>query len=66
MAKANKKSEDYREIKNLNEEIYEGSVPPHSKEIEMNLLGGMIFDNKSIDSVLSKIEPKHFYFASNA
>jgi replicative DNA helicase len=66
MAKPNKKSEDFKEIKNLNEEIYEGRVPPHSKEIEMNLLAGMLFDNKSIDLVLSKLESKHFYFASHA
>ena len=30
--------------------IAEGKVPPHSLEIEMNLLGGLIIDNNLIDT----------------
>ena len=47
--------------------IAEGKVPPHSLEIEMNLLGGLIIDNNLIDTVLSyNITPGYFYKAANA
>lgn len=47
--------------------IAEGKVPPHSLEIEMNLLGGLIIDNSLIDTVLSfNITPSYFYKSANA
>ncbi len=47
--------------------LNEGKVPPHSLEIEMNLLGGLIIDNSLIDSVLSyNITPSYFYKAANS
>jgi replicative DNA helicase len=47
--------------------VSEGKVPPHSLEIEMNLLGGLIIDNSLIDTVLSfNVTPVYFYKASNA
>lgn len=46
--------------------IAEGKIPPHSLEIEMNLLGGLIIDNNLIDTVLSfNITPGYFYKAAN-
>lgn len=45
----------------------EGKIPPHSLELEMNLLGGLIIDNSLIDIVTSfNITPGYFYKASNA
>jgi len=47
--------------------LNEGKVPPHSLEIEMNLLGGLIIDNSLIDTVLSfNITPSYFYKAANS
>lgn len=47
--------------------VSEGKVPPHSLEIEMNLLGGLIIDNSLIDTVLSfNITPAYFYRGANS
>jgi len=47
--------------------VSEGKVPPHSLEIEMNLLGGLIIDNSLIDTVLSfNITPTYFYKGANS
>ncbi len=55
------------DVKTVPEEVlYAGKVPPHSKELEMNVLGGMIIDNSLIDSVVTILKPKHFYVNSNA
>lgn len=43
------------------QDIYEGKIPPYSKELEMNVLGGMIIDNSLIDTVITILKPKHFY-----
>jgi replicative DNA helicase len=55
------------ELKNIPEEVlYGGKVPPHSREMEMNVLGGMIIDNALVDAVTTIIMPKHFYVNANA
>lgn len=56
------------ELKTLQERmVSEGKVPPHSLEIEMNLLGGLIIDNSLIDTVLSfNITPSYFYKSANS
>jgi replicative DNA helicase len=43
------------------QDIYEGKIPPYSKELEMNVIGGMIIDNSLIDTVTTILKPKHFY-----
>ncbi|MGA2668658.1 MAG: replicative DNA helicase [Ignavibacteria bacterium] len=51
----------------IEKQLVEGKVPPHSLELEMNLLGGMIIDNTLIDHVLSfNITKSYFYKASNS
>jgi replicative DNA helicase len=51
----------------LEKQMSEGKVPPHSLELEMNLLGGMIIDNSLIDTVTSyNISKSYFYKAANA
>jgi len=51
-----------KDLKAVPEEVlYAGKVPPHNKELEMNVLGGMIIDNSLIDSVVTILKPKHFY-----
>jgi replicative DNA helicase len=55
------------DIKNIPEDVlYAGKVPPHSKELEMNVIGGMIIDNTLIDSVVTILKPQHFYINSHA
>ena len=56
------------ELKTIQERLVsEGKVPPHSLEIEMNLLGGLIIDNSLIDTVLSfNITPSYFYKGANS
>jgi len=50
------------DVKTVPEDVlYAGKIPPHSKELEMNVLGGMIIDNTLIDSVVTILKPKHFY-----
>ena len=51
-----------KDLKSVPEELlYAGKVPPHNKELEMNVLGGMIIDNSLIDSIVTILKPKHFY-----
>jgi len=47
------------------EVLYGGKLPPHSRELEMNIIGGMIIDNSLIDAVTTILKPKHFYVAAN-
>lgn len=55
------------ELKNIPEDVlYGGKIPPHSRELEMNILGGMIIDNSLIDAVTTILKPKHFYVNANA
>lgn len=55
------------ELKNVSDEVlYGGKVPPHSRDLEMNILGGMMIDNSLIDAVTTIIKPKHFYVNANA
>jgi replicative DNA helicase len=54
-------------LQNGDKQVSEGKVPPHSMELEMNLLGGMIIDNSLIDIVLShNVTPSYFYKTANA
>lgn len=46
--------------------LYGGKVPPQSRELEMNLLGGVIIDNSLLDLVQPIISEKHFYVTANA
>jgi len=63
---AKQKNSNIRELKEVNpQDVYAGKVPPHSKELEMNILGGIMIDNALIDEVTSILQPKHFYFAAN-
>ncbi len=63
---AKTKNSNIRELKELNQqEVYAGKIPPHSKDLEMNILGGMMIDNAMIDAVSSIIQSKHFYFSAN-
>ena len=64
---ARQKNSNITELKNVSDEVlYGGKVPPHSRELEMNVLGGMIIDNSLIDAVTTIIMPKHFYVNANA
>ena len=63
---ARQKKNNISEINNIPEDVlYGGKVPPHSRELEMNILGGMIIDNALIDAVTSILAPKHFYVQAN-
>lgn len=48
----------------LNDEMY-GKVPPHSKEMELAVLGGMMMDNKLIDVVQGILKHDQFYVTAN-
>ena len=37
----------------------EGKIPPHSLELEMGVLGGMMIDSSIIDTVLGILKPNH-------
>jgi replicative DNA helicase len=63
---ARQKNTNITELKSVPEEVlYGGKVPPHSRELEMNVLGGMIIDNSLIDAVTTILKPKHFYVNAN-
>ena len=63
---AKPKNSNIRELKEINpQDVYAGKIPPHSKELEMNLLGGMMIDNALIDAVANILLAKHFYFSAN-
>jgi len=47
------------------EVLYGGKVPPHSKELEQNVLGGIMLDNKLYDVVEGIINDKMFYVTAN-
>src|SRR3990167_715565 len=47
------------------QEVYAGKVPPHSKELEMNVLGAMMTGNSLIDVVTQVIKPGMMYFSAN-
>jgi replicative DNA helicase len=54
------------ELKNVSDEVlYGGKIPPHSRDLEMNILGGMMIDNSLIDAVTTILKPKHFYVNAN-
>jgi len=64
---ARKNKNNITEISNIPDEVlYGGKIPPHSRELEMNILGGMIIDNALIDAVNTILKPKHFYVNANA
>lgn len=50
----------------MNDSIFEGKVPPHSKDLEMNVIGGMLIDNSLIDTVISILDPDKDQFYVNA
>ncbi len=63
---ARKSKNNITEITNIPDEVlYGGKIPPHSRELEMNILGGMIIDNALIDAVTTILKPKHFYVNAN-
>ncbi|KXK56387.1 MAG: replicative DNA helicase [Chlorobi bacterium OLB5] len=63
---AKQKKNNITEISNIPDDVlYGGKVPPHSRELEMNILGGMIIDNALIDAVTTILKPKHFYVNAN-
>ena len=63
---AKPKNSNIRELKDINpQDVYAGKIPPHSKELEMNILGGMMIDNALIDAVANILLAKHFYFGAN-
>jgi replicative DNA helicase len=63
---AKTKNNNGEDIIQVPSEIFEGNIPPHSKELEMNVLGGMIIDNTTIDTVMTLLKPQHFYINSHA
>lgn len=63
---ARKSKNNITEISNIPDEVlYGGKIPPHSRELEMNILGSMIIDNALIDAVTTILKPKHFYVNAN-
>ena len=63
---ARQKKNNYSDGQTVSDEVlYGGKVPPHSRELEMNIIGGMIIDNSLIDAVTTILKPKHFYVAAN-
>ncbi|MBE2218941.1 MAG: replicative DNA helicase [Ignavibacteria bacterium] len=63
---ARQKKNNYGDQQSVSDEVlYGGKVPPHSRELEMNIIGGMIIDNSLIDAVTTILKPKHFYVAAN-
>lgn len=63
MARQKKNNSDQPAVPD--EVLYGGKLPPHSRELEMNIIGGMIIDNSLIDAVTTILKPKHFYVAAN-
>ena len=61
MAKQKKENQN-----NIPEEVFEGKIPPHSEELEMNVLGSLINENSLIDEVSSIIDYKKNQFYSSA
>ncbi len=49
----------------VNKSLSEIRVPPYSKELELNVLGGMIIDNSLIDIVMTYLKPEDFYINKN-
>ena len=45
---------------------HEGKIPPHSLELEMGVLGGMMIDSSIIDTVMGVLKPIHFYKIANS
>ncbi len=63
---ARQKKNNFSDQQSVSDEVlYGGKVPPHSRELEMNIIGGMIIDNSLIDAVTTILKPKHFYVAAN-
>jgi len=63
---ARQKNTNITELKNVPDDVlYGGKVPPHSRELEMNILGGMIIDNSLTDAVATILKQKHFYVNAN-
>nr|HMT10139.1 DnaB-like helicase N-terminal domain-containing protein [Ignavibacteria bacterium] len=63
MARQKKNNSDQPAVPD--EVLYGGKLPPHSRELEMNIIGGMIIDNSLIYAVTTILKPKHFYVAAN-
>ena len=42
-----------------------GKIPPHSREVEMNVIGGIIMDNSLIDMITGIVRPEMFYVSAN-
>ena len=64
MAKSRNQNREQQNL--ISDEVFEGKVPPYSKELEMNVLGGLIIDNALIDTVNVILDPKKDQFYINA
>ena len=40
-------------------------VPPHSKDAEQSVLGGLLLDNQAFDQVTEVLQPRDFYYPDN-
>ena len=49
----------------MNEERFEGTSLPFSNEAEQSVLGAIIIDPPSINMVMDKLKPDHFYVPQN-
>lgn len=49
----------------MNEERFEGTYLPFSNEAEQSVLGAIIIDPPSINMVMDKLKPDHFYVPQN-
>lgn len=55
-----------RTITEISEDVlYGGKIPPHSRELEANVLGGMIINNDLIDIITTILKPEYFYVNAN-
>lgn len=46
--------------------VFQGKIPPHSKEMEIGVIGTLIMDNRLIDELIAILHPKHFYSQHNS
>lgn len=57
----------HKPINNLPDDSDTSKIPPHSIEIENNVLGGIMIDNELLEVVMDKkLKAEHFYRAGNA
>ena len=49
----------------INDNQFEGSAMPYSAEAEQSVLGAIIVDPPSLNLVMDKLKPDHFYVPQN-